>query len=59
MSAINIGTVTSGKTYQTCTVYWDSYTQEVFVGWAGQTYIGKASSAGDAMNKAEAWLYNK
>lgn len=59
MAAEKLGSVISGKTKQTCTVYWDSYSKEVFVGWAGQTKIGTASSAREAMNKAEAWLYNK
>lgn len=59
MAAEKIGSVYSGKTNQSCSVYWDSYNQEVYVGWEGQTYIGKAASAREAMNKAEAWLYNK
>lgn len=46
----------SGKSYE---VKWDSLSKEVYVSYAGWTYVGKASSAGEAMNKAEAWLYNK
>lgn len=46
----------SGKEYK---VYWDSSDKSVYVGYAGRTYIGKASSANEAMNMAEAWLYNK
>ncbi|OQC17942.1 MAG: hypothetical protein BWX72_00329 [Firmicutes bacterium ADurb.Bin080] len=58
MSATIIGRVYSGnkKQYE---VKWDAYSQEVYVSYAGWTYIGKASSASDAMRKSEAWLYNK
>ena len=33
--------------------------RDVYVSWAGWSHVGKASSANEAMNKAEAWLYNK
>ena len=33
--------------------------KDIYVSWGGWTYVGKASSPGEAMNKAEAWLYNK
>lgn len=58
MSATQIGRVKSGsgKSYE---VKWDSASHEVYVSYSGWTLIGKASSAGDAMSKAEAWLYNK
>ena len=58
MSAQIIGKVKSGKgsCYE---VKWDPVTKEVYVGYAGWTHIGKASSAGEAMNKAEGFLYNK
>jgi hypothetical protein len=58
MAAPTIGTVKSGsgKTFR---VAWDSYSHEVYVDWAGWSYVGKAYSAGEAMRKAEAWLYNK
>jgi len=58
MSATVIGKVKSGnnKTYE---VKWDSSGREVYVSWAGWSYVGKASSASDAMRMAEAWLYNK
>lgn len=58
MSATVIGRVKSGssKSYE---VKWDSYSNDVYVSYAGWSRVGKASSAGDAMKKAEAWLYNK
>ena len=46
----------SGKHYQ---VFWDSSDKSVYVGYAGRTKVGTASSANEAMNKAEAWCYNK
>ncbi|MDY0152129.1 MAG: hypothetical protein RBS43_07650 [Candidatus Cloacimonas sp.] len=53
-----IGTVKSGskKSYE---VKWDESSKDVYVSYAGWTRVGSASSAGDAMRKAEAWLYNK
>ena len=59
MSAIKIGSVKSGKTKRTFDVKWDSSNRDVYVGYAGTTHIGKASSAQEAMTKAEAWLYDK
>jgi len=58
MAATVIGRVNSGKgkSYE---VKWDSYSHEVYVSYSGWTLVGKASSASEAMNKAEAWLYNK
>ncbi len=60
MSAQILGRVTSGsgKSYE---VKWDSAGKEVYVRGAGGgwTFVGKASSAGEAMNKAEAFVYNK
>lgn len=58
MSASVIGKVKSGsnKSYE---VKWDSANHDVYVSWGGWTGIGKATSAGDAMRKAEAWLYDK
>lgn len=55
MAAIVIGRVKSpkGNTYE---VKWDSYAKDVYV--AG-SHIGKASSAAEAMIKAEAYVYNK
>jgi len=58
MSAQIIGTVKSGsgKSYE---VKWDSASKEAYVSYAGWTSLGKAYSASEAMNKAEAFLYNK
>ena len=54
-----IGRVKGGSTRKTFDVKWDSFTHEVYVGYAGSTFVGKASSAGEAMRKAEAWVYDK
>lgn len=59
MAVEKIGRTKSGRTNQGVDVYWDHYNGEVYVGWAGRTYIGKAGSAGAAMRMAEAWLVNK
>ncbi len=59
MSLQKIGRVDSGKTKKSVEVFWDDTSKEVYVGIAGRTGIGKASSSSDAMNKAEAYLYNK
>lgn len=58
MSASVIGRVKagSGKSYE---VKWDQSSRDTYVSYAGWSHVGKASSAGEAMNKAEAWLYNK
>lgn len=40
-------------------VHWDSHSKEVYVEYAGRSYVGHANSASEAMTKAEAWLYNK
>lgn len=58
MSAEIIGRVKSGsgKSYE---VKWDSMSRDVYVHIAGWTHCGKASSAGEAMRKAEAHVYNK
>ena len=58
MGATIIGKVKagSGKNFE---VKWNQSDKEVYVSWGGWTSIGKASSANEAMNKAEAWLYNK
>ena len=58
MSAAVISRVKSekGKSYE---VKWDSSSKDVYVAYAGWTQCGKAYSAGEAMNKAEAFLYNK
>ena len=46
----------SGKSYE---VKWDQCSRDVYVAYAGWSRVGKASSAKEAMNKAEAYLYNK
>jgi hypothetical protein len=58
MAATIIGKVKSGKgkNYE---VKWDSSDKNVYVSWGGWSRVGKAASAQEAMNKAEAWLYNK
>lgn len=58
MSAIVIGRVKSskGKSYE---VKYDKSSKDVYVSWAGWSYVGKAASANEAMIKAEAFLYNK
>ena len=58
MAAGKIGSVKSGKG-KSYDVFWDGSGKEVYVSYAGKTGVGKASSAGEAMRKAEAWLYNK
>ena len=57
MAAKKIGTVKSSSD-KTHTVEWDEYSHDVYID-GGWTHVGKASSAGDAMRKAEAYLYNK
>lgn len=59
MAAIIIGRVQSGKTRKSYEVKWDEYSKDVYVSYAGWTHIGKAASAREAMNRAEAWLYDK
>lgn len=56
--APTIGNVRSGKG-QSIAVAWNDADDKVYVAWAGWTFVGKATSARDAMRKAEAWLYDK
>lgn len=56
---MTIGHVKSGKTNKSVEVKWDPSSKDVYVAYAGVTRIGKAESAGEAMHKAEAWLYDK
>ena len=58
MPALVIGKVKSGsgKSYE---VKWDQASGAVYVSYAGWTHVGEASSANEAMTKAEAWLYDK
>jgi hypothetical protein len=58
MAARLIGSVKSGsgKTYQ---VKWDSVSKDVYVSYAGWSSCGKAESAAEAMNRAEAYVHSK
>lgn len=58
MAASEIGSVKSGsgKSYD---VKWDKNTRDVYVSYAGWSYAGEASSAGEAMDIVEAWLHDK
>jgi len=56
----NLGRVKSGKTPgKTYEVKWNPSDKRVYVKVAGWTYAGQATSAGEAMQKAEAFVYNK
>jgi len=59
MASEKIGSVKSGKSCKSFDVKWDQSSRDVYVSWAGWTSVGKASSAREAMNKAEAYLYDK
>lgn len=59
MSASVIGKVKSGREKKTYEVKWDRSSRDIYVSYAGWSNVGKASSATEAMTKAEAWLYNK
>jgi hypothetical protein len=64
MARQKIGSVKSGKGNK-CDVEWNPSTKDVYVsvssGFFGDNYIyaGKASSAGEAMNIAEAFVYDR
>lgn len=56
-----IGSVKSGRG-DTWRVHWDPSNKKVYVqksNWTNPESCGTANSAGDAMRKAEAHLYNK
>jgi len=59
MSATVIGRVEARKSGKSYEVKWDQSSRDVYVSYGGWTRVGEASSAADAMNRAEAWLYNK
>ena len=59
MATIILGRVKAGKSGKNYEVKWDQSSKNVYVSWAGWSYVGKASSANEAMNKAEAWLFDK
>ncbi len=50
MAATEIGKVKGGRSKKSYSVYWDSYSKDVYVGYAGKTKIGKANSAQEAMH---------
>ena len=58
MAATVIGRIKSGKS-KSYEVKWEQSSRNVYVSWGGWSLVGKTSSANEAMNKAEAWLYNK
>jgi len=59
MSAEIIGRVKGGKSGKSFEVKWDPKSRDVYVHTAGWAHCGKVASAGDAMRKAEAFVYNK
>ena len=59
MSAIVIGRVKSKKDGKSFEVKWDQSSKNVYISWGGWSSVGQASSANEAMVKAEAWLYDK
>jgi hypothetical protein len=58
LKKMKVGYVKSGKG-SSIAVHWDPHSKEVYVEYAGRSYVGHASNAAEAMTKAEAWLYNK
>lgn len=58
MSTEKLGRVKapSGRSFE---VKWDAKSRDVYVSVAGWTHCGKASSAGEAMRKAEAHVHDK
>jgi hypothetical protein len=59
MSATVIGRVKSSKSFKSYEVKWSPSDRNVYVSYAGWTKIGEASSASQAMQLAEAYVYNK
>lgn len=59
MAAEIIGSVKGGKSNKTYEVKWNQSDRNIYVKYAGWTKAGQASSAREAMTKAEAWLYDK
>lgn len=55
MSTVLLGRVKSpsGKSYE---VKWDPNNHDLYI---GGNHVGKASTPTEAMQKAEAWAYNK
>lgn len=58
MSAQELGWTKSGRG-KSFKVKWNPQDRNVYVSYAGWTKVGQASSAGDAMRRAEAWLASK
>lgn len=56
MAAQQLGYARAGKTGRQYPVKWDSQTKETYVN--GRS-VGRASSASEAMNRAEAYLRDK
>ena len=59
MASEKIGKITSGRTRSIYTVKWNTSTRDVYVRYWGDKFIGKADTASQAMNMAEAYLRNK
>lgn len=56
MSAQKIGTVVSPSNDKTYDVKWSSSNSEVYVSYAGWSYVGKANSVDDALSISISWL---
>lgn len=59
MEAKVIGRVRLGKQRRSFKVIWSPAEQDVYVACGGWTWCGQANSAGAAMRRAEAWLFNE
>ncbi len=59
MASQKIGSVKAPQSGRTYEVKWNSSDQSVYVSYAGWTKVGRAGTAGQAMNAAEAFLHNK
>ncbi|MCA9543727.1 MAG: hypothetical protein KC613_05035 [Myxococcales bacterium] len=59
MAAEVIGKVKTGRTRRSVGVKWNPSDRNVYVQIAGWTSCGKATSAGDAMRRAEAYVHDK
>jgi len=59
MTSQKIGTVKAQKSGKPYNVKWNSHDRSVYISYAGWTKAGEAGSASQAMQVAEAFLYNK
>lgn len=60
MGSEKIGKVKGGSSGKQFDVRWDPSSKEVYIdGDWGRAFVDKASSASEAMRKAEAWAYQK